>query len=101
MHEFGGHLPKIRFTSHIFNQPVRLFFTSEFLYRLSVWCRAVVQFRRIVRGFLSLRHVFTPTAIHMQFVVDKMTLGQASLPVLRFGPASFILPMVHTHWFIY
>jgi len=33
----------------------------------------------------------------MQIVVDKMTLGQASLPVLRFGPASIILPMVHTH----
>jgi len=45
--------------------------------------------------------VFTPTAIHMQFVVDKMTLGQASvLPALRFGPASVVLPIVHTHLFV-
>jgi len=55
------------------------------------------QFSWLVRGFPSLTHVFTPTAIHMQFVVDKMTLEHASLPVLRFGPASIILPTVHTH----
>jgi len=37
----------------------------------------------------------------MQFVVDKMTLGQPSvLRALRFGPASVVLPIVHTHWFV-
>jgi len=50
----------------------------------------------LVRGFISLRHVFTPTAIHMQFVEDTMTLERASLSVLLFGPASVILAMVHT-----
>jgi len=41
--------------------------------------------------------LFTPTAFHMQFVVDKITLGQDSLPAFWFNPASIILPMVHNH----
>jgi len=36
----------------------------------------------------------------MQFVVDNMTLGQVCVPILRFGPASVILPMVHINLFV-
>jgi len=38
----------------------------------SVVYRSMIQFRWLVRGFLSLRHVFTPSAIHMQFVMNKI-----------------------------
>jgi hypothetical protein len=50
--------------------------------------RAVPWLRRLVAG-LSLRR---PGSIHVEFVVEKVALGQVFVPVLRFSPVSIIPP---------
>jgi hypothetical protein len=40
---------------------------------------------------------FAPGSIHVGFVVDNVTLGQAFLRVLRFPPANIIPPLLHIH----
>jgi hypothetical protein len=40
---------------------------------------------------------FDPSAVHMRCVVDKVALGQISLPVLPFSPVSIVPPVLHTH----
>ena len=41
-----------------------------------------------------------PRSVSMGFVVDKVVLGKARLPVLQF-PVSIIPPKLHNHWFIH
>jgi hypothetical protein len=38
-----------------------------------------------------------PWSIHVGFMVDKVALGQVFRRVLRFSPASIILPLLHIH----
>ena len=57
----------------------------------------VPSLRRLVTGFSSRRPVFDPRPVDVRFVVDKMTLGQVFLQVLRFSPFSIIPPILHTH----
>ena len=48
----------------------------------------------VVAGLLLRRPGFNPTSLHVRFVVEKVALGQVFLPVLRFRPATVILPVV-------
>ena len=52
---------------------------------------------RRVAGLSQWRPSFGPRPYHVRFVVDKLALGQVSLPVLRFFPTIIIPPMLHTH----
>jgi hypothetical protein len=40
---------------------------------------------------------FDPGLVYMGFVVDKVALGQALLPVLPFSPVSIISPILRIH----
>jgi hypothetical protein len=40
---------------------------------------------------------FAPRSVHVTFSVDKVTLGQVSLRVLRFPPVNIIPPLLHIH----
>jgi hypothetical protein len=53
--------------------------------------------RRLVAGFSPCRPVFDPRPINVRFVVDKITMGQVFLQVLRFSPVSIIPPTLHTN----
>jgi hypothetical protein len=53
--------------------------------------------RQGVAGLSRRRPSFGPRPHHVKFVVDKLALGQVSLPVLRFSPAIIFPPMLHTH----
>ena len=53
--------------------------------------------RRLVAGFSPRRPVFNPRPVDVRFVMDKMTMGQVLLQVLRFSPVSIIPPILHTH----
>ena len=44
--------------------------------------------------------MYYPRLIHVQFVVYKITLGQAYLQLLLFSPFSIISPVLYTHSFI-
>ena len=57
--------------------------------------------RRSVAG-LSLRSPgFDPRPVYVRRVVHKVTVGPAFLQVLRFSPASAILPTLHTHFHLH
>jgi hypothetical protein len=53
--------------------------------------------RRSVSGFSPWRPGFNPKSFHVRLVVDKVTLGQFFLRVLRFSPVSTITLMFHIH----
>jgi hypothetical protein len=57
--------------------------------------KAVPWLRRLVAGLPPRRPGFDPGLIHVGFVVDKVTLGQVFLRVLRFSPVNFIPPVLH------
>jgi len=42
------------------------------------------------------RYSFNPMAVHVEFVLDKLELGQALLPVHRLSPVSIIPPEIYT-----
>jgi hypothetical protein len=42
----------------------------------------------LVAGLSPRRPVFAPGSIHVEFVVDKVALGQVFLRVLRFSPVN-------------
>jgi hypothetical protein len=46
--------------------------------------KAMLWLRRLVTGLLPRRSVFAPGSVHVGFVMDKVTLGQVLLRVLRF-----------------
>jgi hypothetical protein len=52
--------------------------------------------RRLVAGFSSRRPIFDPRPLDVRFVVDKITLVQVFLQVLRFSPVSITPPVLHT-----
>jgi len=53
--------------------------------------------RELVAGLPLRKPGFSPRSVHVRFVVDKVGLGQLFLPVLRFRPATVILPVV-VYW---
>jgi hypothetical protein len=57
--------------------------------------RAVPWLRRLFAGLSPRRPGFRPGSVHVGFVVDKVTLGQVFLRVLRFSPVNFIPPVLH------
>jgi hypothetical protein len=51
-----------------------------------------------VRGRLFTEEAtFDPRPVPVRLVVDKVALGQVSLPVLRFPPVSILPPPLHIH----
>jgi hypothetical protein len=56
---------------------------------------AVPWLRWLVTGLSPQRPGFNPGSVHVEFVVDKVALGQVFLRVLRFSPVSFIPPVLH------
>jgi hypothetical protein len=53
--------------------------------------------RRLVDGFSPQRAAFTPRAVHVGFVVDKVAPGQVFLRVVRFSPVNTIPPLLYIH----
>ena len=51
----------------------------------------------LVRLLLTAQTRFLTVAIHVGFVVEKVTMAQVFLPALQFSPVSSIPPMLHTH----
>jgi hypothetical protein len=51
---------------------------------------AVPLVRHLVTSLSPRRPEFAPGSVHMGFVVDKVTLGQIFLRILRFTPVSVI-----------
>jgi hypothetical protein len=60
----------------------------------------VLWLRRLVVGLSPRRHGFNARPLHVGFMVDKVTLGVVSVPVLPFSFVTIILPMLHTHLFV-
>ena len=52
---------------------------------------------RLVAGLPPLRLGFDLRSVHVRFVVDKVTLGQVFLRILRLTPVIIIPPVLHTH----
>jgi hypothetical protein len=57
----------------------------------SVFNKVVPWLMQLVTCLLSWR----PGSVHVDFVVDKVTLGQVSVRVFRFYPVNFIPPLLH------
>jgi hypothetical protein len=51
--------------------------------------------RRLVAGVSPRRPGLDPGSVHVEFVVDKVALGQVYPRVSRFSPVSFIPPVLH------
>jgi hypothetical protein len=51
----------------------------------------------LVVGFSLRRPGFAPKAVHVEFVVDRVALGQVFLRVLQFLLVSVIPPLLHIH----
>jgi hypothetical protein len=56
---------------------------------------AVPWLRRLVTGLSQRRPGFDPGLVYVEFVVDKVALGQIFPRVLRFSPVNFIPPVLH------
>jgi hypothetical protein len=59
--------------------------------------RAVPWARRLVAGLSPRRPREDHSSVHVRFAVERVAMGQVSLPVLRFSSVSIILPVPHTH----
>jgi hypothetical protein len=57
--------------------------------------KAVPWLRRLAAGLPPRRPGFDPGSVHVGFLVDKVTLGQVFLRVLRFSAVNFIPPVLH------
>jgi hypothetical protein len=62
---------------------------------LTVVLMALPWLRRSVVGLSPQRPGFDSGSVHVEFVMDKVALGQVFLRVLRFSPANFIPPVLH------
>jgi hypothetical protein len=51
--------------------------------------------KRLIAGLSPQRLVFEPGSIYVEFVVDKMALGQAFFRVLRYYPVNIIPPWLY------
>jgi hypothetical protein len=64
-----------------------------------IWCKklswAVPWLGRLAAGLPPRRPGFDPGSVHVGFVVDKVTLGQVFLRVLRLSRVNFIRPLLH------
>jgi hypothetical protein len=58
--------------------------------------KAVLWLRRLVTGLSSRRSGFMPGSVHVEFVVDKVALGQVFLRVLLFSPVNIVPPWLST-----
>jgi hypothetical protein len=52
-------------------------------------------------GFSPRRSGFAPRAVHVEFVVDKVVLGQVFMQVLQFSLVNIIPPMLHVSCIIW
>jgi hypothetical protein len=55
---------------------------------------------KVFSSFSPRRSGFAPGSVHMNFVVDKVALGQVLFRVLRFSPVNVIPPLLHIHSYI-
>jgi hypothetical protein len=83
------------FSSRIATEQCHQVFEDSVSYK--VMQRAVPWLRRLAAGLPPRRPGFDPGAVHVGFVVDKVTLGQVFPRVLRFYPINFIPPVLH-YW---
>jgi hypothetical protein len=79
----------------VFSLRYKLYLYVKF--KLIFFFRAVPWLRQLFSDLLG----FDPRPVHVRSVVDKVTLGQVFLQVLRFHPVSIIQPMLHTHLHLY
>jgi hypothetical protein len=49
----------------------------------------------------SLKAMFNPMQVHVEFVVDKVEMGQVFLSVVYIPPVIVIPPVLHIHSFIH
>ena len=56
---------------------------------------AVPRLRRLVASLSSRRPGFDPGSVHVEFVVDKVAVGQVFPRVLWFSAVIFISPVLH------
>ena len=59
--------------------------------------KAVSWLRRSVAGFSPPTPEFDPRSVRVGSLVDRVAVGQDSVPVLRLSPVSVVAPMLHTH----
>jgi hypothetical protein len=57
--------------------------------------KSVPWLRRLVAALPPRRPGFDPGSVHVEFVVEKVALGQVFPQVLRFYPVNFIPPELH------
>jgi hypothetical protein len=50
--------------------------------------------RQLITGLSPWRPRFMPGSVHVEFVMDKLALGQAFLRVLWFSPDNIIPPLL-------
>ena len=56
----------------------------------------IVVLKRLFANLLLCRQSFNPMAFHVGFVLDKLEVGQALLPVHRLSPIGIIPPELYT-----
>jgi hypothetical protein len=61
----------------------------------------LIQPRRLVAVFLLRIRVFDPITVHLEFVVNRVAVGQVFLPVLRFSLVTVIPPVLRTRTDVY
>jgi hypothetical protein len=71
----------------------QILYTIEIEFRL----QTLPLLRQLVSGLSSRIPVIDLRSFHVGFVVEKMTVGQVFLWVLRYYPVIIILPTLHTH----
>jgi hypothetical protein len=71
--------------------------TQVFMEERKASVMAVPWLRRLVAGLSPRRLGFDPGSVHVEFLMDKVALGQVPPPprVLRFSPVTFIPPVLH------
>lgn len=62
---------------------------------------AVPRVRRPFAGLSTRRHGIDPSSVHVGSVVDKVSLEQVFLPVIRFSPVSITPPTLHNNSHLY
>jgi hypothetical protein len=53
------------------------------------------------RRLFTATHELAPSSVHVEFVMDKVALGQVFLRFLRFYPVKIIPPLLHIHSYIF
>jgi hypothetical protein len=71
--------------------------SAEFRHSVSLSKHLCTIHKRLVAGFSPRRPGFALRADHVEFVVDRVALGQVFLRVLRCSPVNIIPPLLHIH----